>query len=117
MNNEDKETQMKDYEQELRELIRKLKMLKIVYISIITILSIGALIWALVDYSTYLHHDLHPKSETNKPARQQIYHGYEGTGLPVVAFNQDGQCVYIDTERGRQDCSVIPSRYIKEQVK
>jgi len=63
-------------------------MLKKVYTAIIT-LAIGALLWALVDYFT----------------------------LPVVAFNQHGQCVYIDTEQGRQACDIIPNKYIKEQVK
>ena len=64
-------------------------MLKTIYISIITTLAIGALLWALVDYFT----------------------------LPVVAFNQHGQCVYIDNEHGRQNCDIIPNKYIKEQVK
>lgn len=63
-------------------------MLKTIYTSLITILVLGALLWALVDYFT----------------------------LPIVAFNQSGQCVYIDTEQGRQDCNIIPNRYIKEQV-
>jgi len=53
------------------------------------VLAIGAILWALADYFT----------------------------LPVVAFNQHGQCVYIDTEQGRQNCDVIPTKYIKEQVK
>ena len=64
-------------------------MLKTMYISIIASVTIGALLWALVDYFT----------------------------LPVVAFNQHGQCVYIDTEQGRQACDIIPNKYIKEQVK
>ena len=64
-------------------------MLKTIYISVITTLAIGAILWALVDYFT----------------------------LPVVAFNQDGECVYIDTEHGRQACDIIPNKYIMEQVK
>jgi len=64
-------------------------MLKKIYISIIASLAIGALLWALMDYFT----------------------------LPVVAFNQDGECVYIDTEHGRQACDIIPNKYIMEQVK
>jgi hypothetical protein len=64
-------------------------MLKTLYISIIASVTIGALLWALVDYFT----------------------------LPVVAFNQHGQCVYIDTEQGRKACDIIPNKYIKEQVK
>ena len=64
-------------------------MLKKVYTAIITSLVIGALLWALMDYFT----------------------------LPVVAFNQHGQCVYIDTEHGRKACDIIPNKYIKEQVK
>ena len=64
-------------------------MLKKVYTAIITSLAIGALLWALVDYFT----------------------------LPIVAFNQAGQCVYIDTEHGRKACDIIPNKYIKEQVK
>ena len=63
-------------------------MLKAIYISIITTIAIGALLWALVDYFT----------------------------LPVVAFNQHGECVYIDTEQGSQACDIIPNKYIKEQV-
>ena len=63
-------------------------MLRTIYISIITSLIIGALLWALMDYFT----------------------------LPIVAFNQDGECVYIDTEQGRQACDIIPNKYIKEQV-
>ena len=63
-------------------------MLKKVYASIIASVTIGALLWALVDYFT----------------------------LPVVAFNQAGECVYIDTEQGRQACDIIPNKYIKEQV-
>jgi len=63
-------------------------MLKTLYISIIASVTIGALLWALVDYFT----------------------------LPVVAFNQAGECVYIDTEQGRQNCDIIPNKYIKEQV-
>ena len=64
-------------------------MLKKVYTAIITSLAIGALLWALMDYFT----------------------------LPIVAFNQDGECVYIDTEQGREACDIIPNKYIKEQVK
>ena len=64
-------------------------MLKAIYISIITSLIIGALLWALMDYFT----------------------------LPVVAFNQAGQCVYIDTEQGSQNCDIIPNKYIQENVK
>jgi len=64
-------------------------MLKTIYISIIASVTIGALLWALVDYFT----------------------------LPIVAFNQAGQCVYIETEQGRQACDLIPNKYIKEQVK
>jgi len=64
-------------------------MLKNIYISIIASVTIGALLWALVDYFT----------------------------LPIVAFNQDGECVYIDTEQGRQACDIIPNKYIKERVK
>ena len=64
-------------------------MLKKIYISIIASLAIGALLWALMDYFT----------------------------LPVVAFNQAGECVYIDTEQGRKACDIIPNKYIKEQVK
>ena len=63
-------------------------MLKTIYISIITTLAIGALLWALVDYFT----------------------------LPIVAFNQHGQCVYIDTEQGRKACDIIPNKYIMERV-
>jgi len=63
-------------------------MLKKVYTAIITSLVIGALLWALMDYFT----------------------------LPVVAFNQAGQCVYIDTEQGRQACDSIPNKYIMERV-
>jgi len=63
-------------------------MLKTIYISIIASVTIGALLWALVDYFT----------------------------LPIVAFNQHGECVYIDTEQGRQACDIIPNKYIKEQV-
>ena len=63
-------------------------MLKKVYASIIASVTIGALLWALVDYFT----------------------------LPIVAFNQHGECVYIDTEQGRQACDIIPNKYIKEQV-
>jgi len=64
-------------------------MLKTIYASIIASVTIGALLWALVDYFT----------------------------LPVVAFNQHGQCVYIDTEQGRQACDIIPNKYIQERVK
>jgi len=53
------------------------------------VLAIGAILWALADYFT----------------------------LPVVAFNQHGQCVYIDTEQGRQACDVIPSKYIKQHIR
>jgi hypothetical protein len=59
------------------------------YAVIITSLAVGALLWALLDYFT----------------------------LPVVAFNQAGQCVYIDTKQGRQNCDTIPDKYIKEQVR
>lgn len=64
-------------------------MLKTIYISIIASLAIGALLWTLLDYFT----------------------------LPIVAFNQSGQCVYIDTEQGRKACDIIPNKYIMEQVK
>ena len=64
-------------------------MLKTIYISIVTTLTIGALLWALVDYFT----------------------------LPVVAFNQAGECVYIDTAQGRQNCDIIPMRHTYEFVK
>jgi len=37
--------------------------------------------------------------------------------LPIVAFNQSGDCVYIDTEQGRQTCEVIPEKYIIERVR
>ena len=63
-------------------------MLKTIYTAIITSLAIGALLWALMDYFT----------------------------LPVVAFNQAGQCVYIDTAQGRQNCDIIPNKYIQENV-
>jgi|GEM_PF-3578299 len=53
------------------------------------VIAIGALLWALMDYFT----------------------------LPVVAFNQAGECVYIDTEQGRQACDVIPSKYIKQHIR
>jgi len=36
--------------------------------------------------------------------------------LPIVAFNQSGDCVYIDTEQGRQTCDIIPNKYIIERV-
>jgi hypothetical protein len=52
------------------------------------VLAIGAILWALMDYFT----------------------------LPVVAFNQAGQCVYIDTEHGRQNCDIIPVKHIQERV-
>jgi len=65
-------------------------MIKKIYISIITTLAIGAILWALVDYFT----------------------------LPVVAFNQAGECAYIETEGVRDyTCGNMPSKYIKEQVK
>jgi len=64
-------------------------MLKTIYASIIASVTIGALLWALMDYFT----------------------------LPVVAFNQAGQCVYIDTAQGRQNCDIIPNKYIQENVK
>ena len=64
-------------------------MLKNIYLSIITTLAIGAIVWALVDYFT----------------------------LPIVAFNQAGECVYIDTAQGRKACDIIPVKYIKEQIK
>lgn len=64
-------------------------MLKTIYISIVTSLAIGALLWSLMEYFT----------------------------LPVVAFNQAGQCVYIDTEQGRQDCDTIPNKYIKQHIR
>ena len=64
-------------------------MIKTIYISIITTLAIGAILWALLDYFT----------------------------LPVVAFNQAGECVYIDTAQGRQDCDVIPDKYIKQHIR
>lgn len=52
-------------------------------------IAIGAILWALVDYFT----------------------------LPIVAFNQAGDCVYIDTAQGRQNCDIIPGKYIKEQIR
>ena len=64
-------------------------MIKTIYISIITTLAIGAILWALLDYFT----------------------------LPVVAFNQAGECVYIDTAQGRQDCNTIPDKYIKQHIR
>ena len=36
--------------------------------------------------------------------------------LPTVGINQAGECVYIDTEQGRQDCTIIPNKYIMERV-
>jgi len=63
-------------------------MLKTIYTSLITILVLGALLWTLLDYFA----------------------------LPVVAFNQSGQCVYIDTEQGRRACDIIPNKYIMERV-
>jgi len=64
-------------------------MLKTIYISIVTTLAIGSLLWALVDYFT----------------------------LPVVAFNQAGECAYIETD-GVIDytCGNIPNKYISEHV-
>jgi len=64
-------------------------MIKTIYISIITTLAIGSLLWALVDYFT----------------------------LPVVAFNQAGECAYIVTD-GVTDysCDMIPNKYIMERV-
>ena len=65
-------------------------MLKTIYISIVTTLAIGSLLWSLVDYFT----------------------------LPVVAFNQAGECAYIETEGVRDyTCEIIPNKYIKENVK
>ena len=60
-------------------------MIKTIYISIITTLAIGSLLWALVDYFT----------------------------LPVVAFNQACECAYIVTD-GVTDysCDMIPNKYI-----
>ena len=64
-------------------------MIKTIYISIITTLAIGSLLWALVDYFT----------------------------LPVVAFNQAGECAYIVTD-GVKDytCGTMPTKYIMERV-
>lgn len=65
-------------------------MIKKIYISIITTLAIGAILWALVDYFT----------------------------LPVVAFNQAGECAYIETEGVRDyTCGNIPNKYIMERVR
>ena len=65
-------------------------MLKTIYISIVTTLAIGAILWALVDYFT----------------------------LPVVGINSDGKCAYIETEGVRDyTCSNIPNKYITEHVK
>lgn len=36
--------------------------------------------------------------------------------LPTVGINQAGECVYIDTEQGRQNCDIIPDKYITERV-
>lgn len=37
--------------------------------------------------------------------------------LPIVGVNQDGQCVYIETEGVRDyTCGNIPNKYIKERV-
>ena len=37
--------------------------------------------------------------------------------LPIVAFNQGGQCVYIEREGVRNSpCSCIPDKYIRENV-
>ena len=65
-------------------------MIKTIYISIITTLAIGSLLWALVDYFT----------------------------LPVVAFNQAGECAYIETYGARDyTCDMMPNKYIIERVK
>jgi len=65
-------------------------MIKKIYISIITALAIGALLWSLVEYFT----------------------------LPVVAFNQAGECAYIETEGVRDySCDTMPSKYIMERVR
>ena len=65
-------------------------MIKTIYISIVTTLTISALLWALVDYFT----------------------------LPVVAFNQAGDCAYIETDGVRDyTCGNMPSKYIMERVK
>ena len=65
-------------------------MIKTIYISIVTTLTIGALLWALVDYFT----------------------------LPVVAFNQAGECAYIETDGVRDySCDMMPKKYIMERVK
>jgi len=60
-----------------------------VYKTAALLITIGVLLWALMDYFT----------------------------LPIVAFNQSGQCVYIDTEQGRQDCNTIPDKYIKQHIR
>lgn len=37
--------------------------------------------------------------------------------LPIVAFNQSGQCVYVEREGKRQfPCSCIPDKYIRDSV-
>ena len=65
-------------------------MLKTIYISIVTTLTIGALLWALVDYFA----------------------------LPVVAFNQHGECAYIETDGVRDySCDMMHKKYIMERVK
>jgi len=65
-------------------------MLKTIYISIVTTLAIGALLWALVDYFT----------------------------LPVVGINSEGKCAYIETHGVRNyNCDMMPSKYIMENVK
>ena len=62
---------------------------KTIYISIVTTLAIGALLWALVDYFT----------------------------LPVVGINSEGKCAYIETEGVRDySCGNMPSKYIMERV-
>jgi hypothetical protein len=64
-------------------------MIKKLYISIVTTLAIGALLWALVDYFT----------------------------LPVVGINSEGKCAYIETQGVRDyNCDMLPSKYIKENV-
>ena len=64
-------------------------MLKTIYISIVTTLAIGALLWALVDYFT----------------------------LPVVGINSEGKCAYIETQGVKDyNCDMIPNKYIMERV-
>jgi len=37
--------------------------------------------------------------------------------LPIVAFNQAGECAYIETQGDRDyTCDMIPSKYIMESV-